>query len=100
MIDFDLRFVGTVSNDELKRLLKPENREKLHKAQNWFAAYLKRYANYYINADVKTIAGMMRSCRENALKKGTFLIESITLKDWLQHIMDKAKPIPKWEQDI
>lgn len=29
MINFDLRFVGTVSNDELRMLLKPENREEL-----------------------------------------------------------------------
>lgn len=92
--------VDTYYDCQQANWLKPENREKLHKAQNWFAAYLKRYANYYINADVKTVAGMMRSCRENALKKGTFLIESITLKDWLQHIVDKAKPVPKWEQDI
>ena len=29
MIDFDLGFVGTVSDDELRRLMKPENREEL-----------------------------------------------------------------------
>ena len=72
----------------------------MQKAENWFAAFLKRYANYYIKADVKQIAGMAKSCRDNALRKGTFFVETITLHDWLQHIMDTAKPVPKWEQDI
>ena len=80
--------------------MKPENRKLVQKAENWFAAYLKRYAGLYCKADTKTIAGMVKSCRENALSKGTFFIETITLNDWLKHIIDTAKPIPKHEQNV
>ena len=76
------------------------NRELLHKAENWFAAFLKRYANYYIKADVHLTAGIAKSARENALKKGTFFMEAETLKDWLDHIMETAKPIPVWDQNV
>ena len=33
MIDIDLKFIGTISDNELKRLLKPENREELEQRQ-------------------------------------------------------------------
>ena len=78
----------------------PETRELVHKAENWFAAYLKRYAKYYAEANTRIIAGVARSARENAVKKGTFLMEYETLKDWTQHIMDTAKPVQTWEQNI
>ena len=78
----------------------PKNKSLLHKAENWFAAYLKRYANYYTQADIKLISGIAKASRENALNKGTFFMEAETLKDWLQHIMDTAKPIPVWEQNV
>lgn len=79
---------------------KPENKELVRKAENWVASYLKRYAGLYCKADAKTIAGMVKSCRESLMKKGTFLIETETLNQYLQRIVDTAKPIPKWEQDI
>ena len=79
---------------------KPENKELLHKAENWFAAFLKRYANYYIKANPRLTAELAKNARDNALKKGTFFMEAETLKDWLQHIMDTAKPIPVWEQNV
>lgn len=79
---------------------KPENKELLHKAENWFASYLKRYANYYIKANPKLTAELAQNARSNALKKGTFFMEKETLKEWLQHIMDDAKPIPVWEQNV
>ena len=79
---------------------KPENKEIVRKAENWVASYLKRYAGYYCKADSKTIAGMVKSARENALLKGTFLIEAETLNEYLKRITETAKPIPKWEQDV
>lgn len=78
----------------------PDKKDMVRKAENWFAAYLKRYAGLYCKVDAKTVAGMMKSCRESALNKGTFLIESETLSQWLQHIMDTAKPPQIWEQNI
>lgn len=78
----------------------PKNIDLLHKAENWFAAYLKRYAQYYAKADIRKIAAMAKVSRENALNKGTFFMEAQTLKEWLDHIMTDAKPIPKWEQGV
>lgn len=78
----------------------PDNKKYLRNAENWFAAFLKRYAGYYCKADIKQIAGMAKSCRDNAVSSGTMFMEAETLTQWLQHIMDTVKPIPKWEQDI
>lgn len=78
----------------------PKNRELLNKAENWFAAYLKRYAEYYMKADVKLVAAMAKASRDNSLKKGTFFMEAETLEQWLTHIVKDAKPIPKWEQNV
>ena len=78
----------------------PKNREKVHKVENWFAGYLKRYAEFYMKVDVKVIAGLAKSCRDHALSKKTFLMEAETLKEFLERIMRDAKPIPKWEQNV
>lgn len=78
----------------------PKNKELVKKAENWIASYLKRYANIYCNADSKDIAGMVKSSRENSLRKGTFLIETETLSQFLERIINTAKPIPKWEQNV
>ena len=78
----------------------PKNRELLQKAENWFAAYLKRYAEFYRKADIKVIAGLAKSCRDNAVKKGLFFMECETLKQWLEHIMKDTKPIPLSEQNV
>lgn len=78
----------------------PDKAQFVRTANNWFAAYLKRYAGYYCKADIKQIAGMAKASRNNVMNKGTFLMEAETLSEWLKHIMDTSKPIPKWEQDI
>lgn len=77
-----------------------KTREKVRKVENWFAAYLKRYAEYYIKADIKTIAGLAKSCRDHAVSKGAFFMEAETLEQFLKRIMDTAKPIPKWDQNV
>ena len=79
---------------------KPENLTKVRKAENWFAAYLKRYANYYVKANPRLTATVANASRTNAVKKGNLYMERETLKDWLQHIMDTAKPIPVYEQNV
>ena len=79
---------------------KNENKALVQKAENWVASYLKRYAALYCKAESKQIAGMAKSARDNALAKGTFLIESETLNQYLKRIVDTAKPIPRWEQNV
>lgn len=78
----------------------PKNKELLHKAENWFAAYLKRYANLYKEADYRIVAGIAKAARDNALRKGTFFMEAQTLEEWLIHIVKDTKPIPKWDQNV
>ena len=78
----------------------PKNKEALHKVENWFAAYLKRYAKYYAEADIKMISSIAKASRDNSLKKGAFFMEAETLSTWLNHIMDTAKPIPVRDQGI
>ena len=78
----------------------PKNKEMLRKAENWFAAYLKRYAGLYCKADPKLVAGIAKSSRQNAVNKGELFMEAETLSQWLDHIMDVSKPIPVWDQDV
>jgi len=78
----------------------PAVRSKVHKAENWFAAFLKRYAAFYQKADIKVIAGLAKSCREHTLNKGTFFMEAETLEEFLKRIIKDAKPVPKWEQNV
>ena len=78
----------------------PANREKVKKVENWFAAYLKRYAELYMKVDLKTIAGLAKSCREHTLTSGVFFMEAETLREFLERIMRDAKPVPKWDQNV
>ena len=78
----------------------PKNKERLHKAENWFAAYLKRYASIYMKVDARAVALMANMIRAEKFKKGEFLMEFETIKDWLSHIMETAKPIPREWQDV
>ena len=78
----------------------PKNREKVRKAENWFAAYLKRYAEFYTRCDIKMIAGLAKSCRDYTLNGGEFFMEAETLREFLERIMKDAKPIPKWDQNV
>ena len=72
----------------------PENAELLRKAEDWVSAYLKRYAGYYAKASPELIRNLMSASRNNVVEKGTFLMEQETLKDWLEHILNDARPIP------
>lgn len=76
------------------------NREKIKKVENWFAAYLKRYAEYYMKVDPKMVAGLAKSCRDFTLNSGVFFMEAETLTQFLERIMKDAKPIPKWDQNV
>ena len=77
-----------------------KNKSKRERAERWFCAYLKRYAKIYAQADVKQIANLARVARDRSFAKGTFLVESETMKDWLEHIMRDVRPIPLDEQDV
>lgn len=78
----------------------PARKQQMHFVENWFAAYLKRYANYYLKADIKQIAAIAKGRRDMNVTNGTMLMEAETLTEWLKHIIDTAKPIQRWEQDV
>ena len=80
------------------RLLK--NKAKKERAERWFCSYLKRYAKIYAQADVRKIGEVAHVSRARNVMRKTFLIESETLKEWLEHIMTDVKPIPMSEQGV
>ena len=78
----------------------PKNKAKYERAERWFAAYLKRYALLYAKANIKMIGEVASVARARNVMRKTFLIESETLKQWLEHIMNDVRPIPRDEQGI
>lgn len=78
----------------------PKNKAKTERAERWFCSYLKRYAGIYAKADVKQIAEVATLSRARVVMKKTMLMESETLKQWLEHIMADVRPIPRDEQGV
>lgn len=76
------------------------NKAKKERAERWFAAYLKRYALIYAKANVTTIGEIANVARARGVMKKTFIMEAETLEQWLTHIMNDVRPIPKEEQGV
>ena len=77
-----------------------KNKAKYERAERWFCAYLKRYAGIYAEANIMQIAELAAVGRSRALMQKTMLMESETLKDWLEHIMRDVRPIPEDELNV
>jgi glycosyltransferase involved in cell wall biosynthesis len=78
----------------------PKNKPRMERAERWFAAYLKRYAAYYAKANVKQVSEIAAVSRGRVIMQKTMLMESETLRDWLEHIMQDVRPIPESEQNV
>ena len=78
----------------------PRNKSKVERAERWFAAYLKRFAKFYAQANVKQIGDVAAISRARVLMQKTMLMESETIKQWLEHIMNDVRPIPENEQGV
>ena len=78
----------------------PKHKAKRERAERWFCAYLKRYAAFYAKADIKQIGEVAAISRARCLMQKTMLMESETLKQWLEHIMNDVRPIPLDEQNV
>ena len=78
----------------------PQNKAKKERAERWFAAYLKRFAQYYAKANLQTVSQLAAIARGRNLMKHSMLMESETLKEWLEHIMNDVRPIPREEQGV
>ena len=62
--------------------------------------FVKRYAKYYANATALQVAELAAVARTRVLMQKTMLIESETLKDWLEHIMNDVRPISENELNV
>ena len=78
----------------------PRNKARMERAERWFCAYLKRFAKFYATANVKQISEVAAISRARCLMQKTMLMESETLKEWLEHIMNDVRPIPMDEQGV
>ena len=78
----------------------PKNKSKRERAERWFCAYLKRYAAFYAKANVQQIGEVAAISRARVLVQKTMLMESETLKQWLEHIMNDVRPIAKEEINV
>lgn len=78
----------------------PKNKAKKERAERWFCAYLKRFAQFYAKADIKQIGQLAALSRGRVLLKKTMVMETETLSQWMNHIMNDVRPIPKDEQGV
>ena len=77
-----------------------KNKSRYERAERWFCAYLKRYAGIYAKADLVLISDVASIARTRVTRERAMLMESETLKDWLNHIMNDVRPIPEEEIDV
>ena len=70
-----------------------EHKKQYEKNERWFCAFLKKYAEEYATSDVRAISNLMAGSRDFHIKQGCLLAESITLGDWLKHMMNDVRPI-------
>lgn len=78
----------------------PKNKSKVERAERWFCAYLKRFAQFYAKADIIKIGQIAALSRARVLMNKTMLMESETLEQWLKHIMNDVRPIAREEQGV
>ena len=78
----------------------PKNKAKVERAERWFCAYLKRFGQLYAKVKPQQVAEAATISRARCLMRKTFLMESMTLKQWLEHIMNDVRPIPRDEQGV
>ena len=69
-------------------------------AERWFCTFMKEYWRVYSKVEPKKIAGMAKLARDYRVEKGFLLMESKTLRDWLMHMVNDVKPIPKEEWNL
>lgn len=67
--------------------------DSYRKAEEWVSGFLKEHYWLYQRADVRQIALVASLARGNRLKEGEFLMETITMGDWLLHLMRDVPPV-------
>ena len=69
-------------------------------AERWFCTFMKEYWRIYKEIDPRKIAAMAKLARNYRLETGQLLMESTTLRDFLLHMANDVKPIPKEEWNV
>lgn len=69
-------------------------------AERWYAAFLREYIGEFIALPDETVAGMVTEVRQIRVAQGRILIETVTLKEFLNHILRDVEPIPAEEWNI
>lgn len=69
-------------------------------AERWFCSFMMEYWRVYKEIDPKKIAGMAKLARDYRVDHGQLLMENTTLRDFLLHMNNDVKPIPREEWDL
>lgn len=69
-------------------------------AERWFKAFFEEYGDIYRKCDPKKIAGMAKASREYHMACGGFLMERFTMREFVIHIANDVKAIPKEQWDL
>lgn len=69
-------------------------------AERWYCTYMKKYWDYYKVIDPKKIAALAKIARTYRVEQGTLLMESVTYRDFLLHMVNDVKPFPEDEWDL
>lgn len=77
-----------------------KQKEWWQRDEEWICGFFKRYGLLYAEGGVQLIALIAQAARENRVKTGEFLMESITMGDWLQHLMSEVKPVDERLMDV
>ena len=80
--------------------MKPEYKEVYERDERWFCTFFKRYAQVYAKCDLRVIAKLAEGSRDFHIKQGCFLMESITLGDWLRHLIKEVEPYDRKVLDV
>lgn len=79
---------------------KKEYEKTFKKNERWFCTFLKRYGRVYANSDTKAISQLAVGSRDYHYKNGCFLMESMSLRQWLEHIMNDVEPLDASVLDV
>lgn len=69
-------------------------------AERWYCTYMKKYWDYYKVIDPKKIAALAKIARTYRVEQGTLLMESVTYRDFLLHMVNDVKPFTEDEFDL
>lgn len=74
--------------------------KEMEKAERWYATFVREYIAEFLALPSEQIAGMINMVRQTRVAQGRILFETVTLKDFITHIIQDVEPIPHEEWNI